>query len=292
MLLKAMNKYIFVPVLGLAVSLPLAGSASWGDMWKIEMEDRQTKQEERQQERMNERQDRQKERQEKQETKSAERQQTFCDSLTSRFDEQSKQFDERKMNFSDTADDRAAKRQGDRETRDAKMNERRDATKSRREQMYQNLTNKANTDTEKAAVTAFQKTVETAVATRQAAVDAAIKNFRSGVDQIITNRKTSNATALATFRAAVKTAADKAEASCAAGADQATVRNEYRSAVQAAREALQVTRKGDTTVGDQVAALATARNKAVQAAVDTFVVTTKTAGDTLKAAFGETEAAE
>jgi hypothetical protein len=55
---------------------------------------------------------------------------------------------------------------------------------------------------------------------------------------------------------------------------------------------MQASRKGNTTVGEQVSALADARNKAVQAAVDAFIATTKTAGDTLKAAFGETGSTE
>jgi hypothetical protein len=116
--------------------------------------------------------------------------------------------------------------------------------------------------------------------------------WSTGVDKIIVSHKANNAAALTTFQAAVKTAADKAEVSCAAGTDQATVRDEYRSAVQAAREAMQTTRKGSATVGEQVSALAETRNKAVRAALDTFTATVKTAGDTLKVAFGETGVAE
>ncbi len=216
------------------------------------------------------------------------RQEAFCSrfvesarKISATMAERRSQFDERKGNHADILETK-------RNEREAKFEENRSQADERRNAMYEKLSGRAKTDEQKEAVEDFQKAVEAAVDTRRDVVDAAIVEFRKGVDAAVAGRKDDMQDAVATFKSAVEVTFDKAQKACESGTDQATIRADFKSGLEAARTALQSDRKESEKVGAQVKGLAETRRTAVKQALADFKATVATARLELKNAFGET----
>jgi hypothetical protein len=180
------------------------------------------------------------------------------------------------------AEQEVTKNRGDRTTKLAELRAKWDA---QRKERYAKLEAKATTDAQKAAVTAFEATVDQAVATRRAAVDAAIATYQTQIDAARSTRNDQIKVAMTTFKAAVKAAQDQAKASCSAGTDPATVRQTFTAALDSARANLKTAIANADKVKTDIQPLTDARNAAVKAANDAFHTTVQAAAVTLKAAF-------
>ncbi len=154
-----------------------------------------------------------------------------------------------------------------------------------RETIYAKLEAKATTDAEKTAVTAFESSVNSAAGTRTAAVDAATQAYWNSLDSIMTARQGQVQTAAKNFGTAVQQALSSASGQCAAGTASATVRQQFTSAIQTARDQFQTARQGIDKSGQQLKTAVQTRNSSVQQAVDAFQSSLKSAEATLKAAF-------
>ncbi len=140
---------------------------------------------------------------------------------------------------------------------------------------------KANTDAERAAVTKFETTLNNAVKVRREAIDAAVKTFRDGVDNLVNGKFGTLETNIAAFRAEMEDAIEQAKADCAVDKDP---KAEFMTAVKAARDNFKTAKP--ELIKEEIKKLADARKVAVDAAVNTFKTTMKTAFEELKTAFG------
>ncbi len=270
------------------------GGGSSRAMREARYEQRETRQanreqrmEDRQQNREARMENRQEEREAKHEENQANRQEKFCERFTENASNISSRLEERKGKFAERKENRMTRSEDNRTKRDENLATKRAEAKTRREAMYARLLEKADTDTEKAAVEKFKTTTEAAVLARQTAVDKAIADFRSSVDSLIASRKDSMTNTGDTFKAAVDAAISQAKSDCAAGKDVKTVRSNFMSAMATAREGVQAKRQSTDKIGDDIKALAATRNAALKAAKETFHTAMVAARKELKAAFGE-----
>jgi len=144
----------------------------------------------------------------------------------------------------------------------------------------------ADTDAEKAAVTAFQNAVDQAVDARIASVKTANDVFQKGLDAAIASRKTQADAITRKYADAVKAAIAKAEADCAANQTQATVRSMLTSALQKARTQFMTDRQTIVKIDATVKTLVDARGRSVQKARQDFVTGIQKAREDLRSAFG------
>ncbi|MEK7610679.1 MAG: hypothetical protein AAB468_02940 [Patescibacteria group bacterium] len=156
----------------------------------------------------------------------------------------------------------------------------------RRDEIFDRLEAKADTDAKKQALATFQQVVNTAVTTRRAAIDAAANTFHQGVDGAVNARQQAAETASQVFKKAVADALAKAQTDCAAtGADAAAVKETYRASVKQARETFNTARQAVEKM--DLETLNTVRKAAFQKAADDFKATMDKARADLKVAFGE-----
>ncbi len=94
----------------------------------------------------------------------------------------------------------------------------------KKDDVIKKLTEKADTDAKKVAVTNFQASIKTAVATRQAAVDASVKTYRTGVDALVNGKFASLDTRVVTLNKEIEAAITTAKSSCTSGTKGAIVR--------------------------------------------------------------------
>jgi hypothetical protein len=180
------------------------------------------------------------------------------------------------------SDTSLAQHQTDRATKLAAARAKADAERQAR---FAKLEAKATTADQKAAVTAFEATVNQAVLTRRAAVDAADAAFHAAVDAATKTRRSQIDAAVSTYKSAIASAQSQAKISCAAGTDPATVRQTFATAAAAARANLKTSVQNADKVKDQLTALNATRKTAVEAAQAAFKATVAQAAITLKAAF-------
>jgi len=157
-----------------------------------------------------------------------------------------------------------------------------------RQQHIVTLNGLADTDAQKAAVTAFQNAVDQAVNARIASVKTANDVFQKGLDAAIAARKTQADTITRKYADAVKAAIAKAEADCAANQTQATVRSTLTSALQKARTQFMTDRQTIVKIDTTVKTLVDARGRTVQKARQDFVAAIQKAREDLRSAFGLT----
>ena len=203
--------------------------------------------------------------------------------VANRLSEKGQNFDDRKTNWQQKWQDHITQA-------DANLSKDRDAAKQRRQGMYDKLMERATTDAQKASVTKFETMIEAAVTERQAAVDVAIKEFRTSVSALRDSKKTTLTTGVDTFKQAIQEAASTATSQCKAGTDPQTVRENFRSAVDAARTTLQSARQSVDTMSENVSTLAQTREDAIKTALKTFQTQVGAAREELKKVFSEVPA--
>lgn len=152
------------------------------------------------------------------------------------------------------------------------------------DEVYKKLTEKANTDAKKAAVTTFQTSISSAVSKRQAAVDAAVKTYRTGVDSLVSGKFTMLDANVTAFKTSVDAAIATAKSSCASGTSGEVVRKTMQDTIKAAQEKVKNSRT-DTEIKTKLKTLLDARNASIKAAGDQFKIDTEAARTALKAAF-------
>lgn len=211
----------------------------------------------------------------------------FCTLLTShvgsvmsKMGDMGAKLDERRLE----RDARLASRETERQQ---KVTDLRAKADSRRAELLAKLEDKATTDAQRQALSAFQSAVNAAVTARRAAIDAANEAFRTGLHAAIADRKAKADAAVKAFKTAITAALNKAKADCAAGVDAATVRANLRTATQAALEKLKSDRQAIDKLGDTVKGLVDARRAAHDKAMADFKAAMEKARADLKAAMPE-----
>jgi hypothetical protein len=160
------------------------------------------------------------------------------------------------------------------------------AADQKRDADFQELSAKATTDAQKAAIATFEASVTQAITTERTSVDTADMAFEQGVLAVISARQTALANAAANYKAAVASALSQAGSSCTAGVSPMTVRTTLQEALQAARSALQSVASKSQGLGPNVSNLAATRKAAVQKAQALAKTAIDAALATLKAALG------
>lgn len=199
--------------------------------------------------------------------------------ITARVNEAMARIDAKRQEISQTLQNRQ-------NNRSQQLQDARAKAKTERDEAYAQLESKATTDAEKQAVSAFESTMNTAVATREAAVDAARNAFWSGLQTVLQGRANAVKTAETNYQTSVNAAISTATSQCSSGTAPATARQNFINALQAARTKFASDRKAVDNAVPQVKALALTRDQAVQQAVSAFRATAEQARTTLKAAFG------
>ena len=157
-----------------------------------------------------------------------------------------------------------------------------------RDAQFKSLENRATTDDQKAAVSAFESTTKDAISKRETAVDAALATFRDGVKNLIDSRKEGVGTDMTALKDAIDAAFSTAKSSCSgSNPDAASIRTTLRTAIQAARTKFQTEKQGTPKVGENIQPLIDARKASVDKAMADFKATMEQARTTLKKAFGQ-----
>lgn len=184
-----------------------------------------------------------------------------------------------------------------REDKDNKLEERRDAHDDNKEIRYEKLEANAKTDAQIAAVAKFKTTMEAAITTRRTAVDLAISTYRKDVDAIISKYPLTNpaSTTASGLEAAAKDAIAKAKTACnATSTDQQVIlknfqasleklKNDYKSAAKSAASAQA---SSTAAMKAELKAAAEKRETAIKSARDAFKAVYTTAKAELRLAFG------
>lgn len=215
--------------------------------------------------------------------------QNFCTRFSSLSQKYSGDLGKQLTNLQNRVNGEENKKTSDRHNFDATLQQHQQQWSQNRENNYAKLSDKATTGAQKQAVATFRSTVEAAVTARENAIAAARQTFRQALDQLVSQHQTATAGILSAYRSAVQAAIIKAQSDCAAGTAPATVRQNFQTALEAARAARKSASQNLDTVGSQVKQLAATRNQAIQAAVQTYQTALKAAIAALKVAFGQTE---
>lgn len=200
--------------------------------------------------------------------------------ITQRMDEKDAKLEEKSAEILSRLETR-------RTERDAKLAEKRAEWDAKRAEIFAKLEDKAETDEQKQAVAVFVGAVQEAVAVRRAAVDAAVQDFREGLAEAIAARQATVNGITGAFRASTEEALAKASSDCEAGTAPATVRENFRVELKAARDKFASDKGEVDKLKTSREALVTARREAIKQAVDTFKATLEQARAALKAAFSQ-----
>lgn len=152
---------------------------------------------------------------------------------------------------------------------DAEKQKRRADKEVRREKRFDRLEAKATTDAQKQAVATFKVAVQTAVDIRQTEINKAVADFRAGVASASGAYQTSIDAAIATFTTKANAAFAKAQADCTSGKDVATIQNELKTSLKAAKDQMKASVKA-VPVPEKVEALREVRKTAVHNAITKF----------------------
>lgn len=173
--------------------------------------------------------------------------------------------------------------------RDERHAENRNKWYENRLEHYTKLEKRVSTEEQKQAVAKFKAAVEEAIASRQASVDNAIQAFRTETDKLIIERKTAVDLIIVAFKAALKTATDKAKTDCEAGVDPTIVRDTLKNSIKAAREQFQNDIKGLDAIKEKIQFFTAQRKEAIRKAHLDFVAAINKAKQELRAAFPKIE---
>ena len=212
---------------------------------------------------------------------------TFCSNIGSNLSKISQSVDTARAKAKTAREDQQKTVADNRAKLSQELAAKRQEWDTKRQENFDALAQKATTDAQKTAVTAYQKTISDAVTKRRAANDAARQTFQTAVSNLIASQK-STADAQATiFASSVSTAITSAQAACLANpTDITNIKNTLQASLKSARETFNNARKADASIGEQVKQLAQTRIETVKANDAEFLATTKAARETLKAAFG------
>lgn len=153
-----------------------------------------------------------------------------------------------------------------------------------RDKVYTDLSARASTDAQKAAIKKFRAAVDLAVEARRKSVDKATTDFKSGVDKGISARKTSVEKATLLFKDSADKALSDAKADCTKGVASADARTRYITALEAAQQQLKQS-LAQIKTSDNLRALVSARQAAIEQAAKDFKTAVTKAENTLKLAF-------
>ncbi len=209
----------------------------------------------------------------------------LCSRLDTRSTEILKRITERIGQKDGKQDDRLETLTGKRATWDEKRTSNRDEREAYRNKRYANLTERANTEEEKAAVKAFEDAVEAATETRQKSTDSAVNEFRKAMDTSISGRQGGIDSVLVEFKSDVETAFKKAVSSCDNGTAVKTVRETLRSDLKNARNELKAGYESLDKARDPRPDLVAARNAKIKTASEAFKASVESAKAELKKAF-------
>lgn len=159
----------------------------------------------------------------------------------------------------------------------------REENDSKRKIQLEELTRRATTEEQKAAVTAFITAVEKALATKKASTDTLLETHRAEIDKNVATRKSAIEKATATLKTDIETAKAKAKSDCANGVNGDTVRTTLKDSIQKAQAAFRTTLQplqntADTTKQE-------AKKKELKVIEDTFKKSVEQAKNNLKSAF-------
>jgi hypothetical protein len=209
----------------------------------------------------------------------------FCSSLDSIEDKiitaLSARLDTAKTRYSAHLDTLATKR----DAALAQLETKRDQVDVKWEQTIAQITAKAKTDAQKAAIAEYETTVEKLVETRRAAVDAAVQDFIAGVSDLRGVVGTDYSDMLAAHKAEMEAAFDEAQAACGGGTASATVRQQLRDDLEEIRRTFKDERI-DYVKRDEFVALRQTRMDATEAARKTFRTGLDEANKKLRASLG------
>ncbi len=195
----------------------------------------------------------------------------FCAKLDSLQKINDEQIEKRLSNRTETFTENATKREENRKGWDEKRAESQKNWDENREKNLANLGAKAKTPAQKAAVQAYRSALLAAVEARRLAYDKARSDFRAGVDKVLADRNTNLVAQFTQYKADSAAAFAKAEVACKAPKpDGNAIRTALLADLKAAREKLNVARKANPKVGEQISALAQKRHEAEKVADDAF----------------------
>ena len=184
-----------------------------------------------------------------------------------------------------------ATRLQERAAREAEMNasraERESEGRNRLAEQVAALNEKATTPAQVAAITAFNATVEAAIATRTEAIDTAISAFRTSADEAGGSAMAQADAASDRFRTTVSAAFAEALAACDAGGSPGDIGPALKANIEAAKGEFEATRGALPDVKAVVEeSLRPILESAIAQAVAEFKATVEAAAEELKAAFG------
>lgn len=170
---------------------------------------------------------------------------------------------------------------------DGRLSDKRDEWDANRAEHFLALEERFEGDAEKQAVISFGAAVEAAVAARKIAMDAAIAGFRTGIQQAKDGRQTAIDAAKNAYRLAVTAAYEKAKTDCAGGVAPATVRQNLKDALTAAKNKYQADYQALDKFSVSMDQLIAARKAAIEKAIQDFKAAVEKARDEFKAAVGQ-----
>jgi len=118
----------------------------------------------------------------------------------------------------------------------SRLTELRNTWDENRDQIYQKLQERAQTESQTQAVANFQETIETAVTVRRTAIDQAIETYWAGVDSLYATRVESTDDITKTYQSAVQTAFANALEACGNDESAVQIRATLTSALRTARQ--------------------------------------------------------
>lgn len=175
-----------------------------------------------------------------------------------------------------------AKRDEKREENRSEVDTRREENEVKRKNQLTELTNRAKTDEQKAAVLTFTTAIEKAIADKKVATDAVLLSHRKEVDRAITNRRTATEKALATLKSDIENAKSKAKTDCANGVTGETVRTTLKDSILKAQQTFRSTTQ--SIQKDTFTEKREAKKIELQAIEATFKKNTEQAKNNLKSA--------
>ncbi len=139
--------------------------------------------------------------------------------------------------------EKITKREEKRDESRAQVDTLRNENEIKRKTQFDELTKRATTSEQKAAVAQFIVTINKALADKKTATDAVISTHRKEVDQEMNTRKIDTAKALVTLKTTIEAAKSKANADCTNGVPGTTVKKNLKDSIQEAQSVFQKTVK-------------------------------------------------
>ena len=170
---------------------------------------------------------------------------------------------------------------------DQRLLEKREKWDENRTDHFAKLEEKAKTDAQKQALVVFKEAASGAITARRAAINAALEAFRQGVQQAKLSRQLEIDAAKLTFKNAVTAAFETAKTNCASGTSLATVRQNLKDALIAAKEKYRSDYQEIETLQAAIDQQIESRRTAIEKAIQDFKLAMEKARNDFKAATGQ-----